>query len=114
MAMAVRRDAEVKKVTRPLGDLATKRGDGAIVVSEGLGAWSGEVLDMASPAPSAGDGGALLKARVPTLLGLLGRADAPGKATTALSIRKIGDVVTVSAGRGGVGPIQLVLGALVP
>ena len=55
-----------------------------------------------------------MKARVATLLGRLGRADAPGSATTVLAVRRKGRVVTVTAGRGGVGPIQLVLGALIP
>ena len=52
--------------------------------------------------------------RVATLLGLLGRTDAPGKALATLSIRGEGRFVRVSAGRGEVGPIQLVLGAILP
>jgi len=113
MAVRVRKDADEKKITRPLGDLAAKRSDGAIVISEEIGAWPAQ-LSVTDAGRQDRTGGARLSARVPTLLGLLGRSDAPGTAKTVFAIRREGKVVTVSAGHGGVGPIALVLGALLP
>ena len=114
MAMGVTKGADALKVTRPLGDLATKRSDGSIVVSEEVSSWASAITVGASKPPVDRAGGARLKARVGTLLGLLGREDAPGSATTVIALLKQGKVVTVSSGRGEVGPIQLVLGALIP